>query len=164
MYGLTSNAYLISFDSDAPGTIRSHAAIIGITGGQTITGLDSRPLTGQLYAVGYNPANGESQLYTLNPATAVATAVNAAPAVLATGMTQVSFDFNPTVDRIRVTSANGNNYRLHPLTGAIVATDVSLTYAAGDPNTGATPAIAAGAYTNSYIGSSAAAFSITTLL
>lgn len=155
VYGLTSNAYLISFDSDAPGTIRSHAAISGITAGQTIAGLDSRPLTGQLYAMGYNATTGESQLYTINPATAAATVVNPTPVVLATGMTQVSFDFNPTVDRIRVTSANGNNYRLHPLTGAIAATDIALAYAVGDVHAGATPAIAAGAYTNSYIGSTA---------
>lgn len=155
VYGLTSNAYLVSFDSDAPANIRSHSAISGVTAGQTLVGLDSRPATGQLYAMGYNATTGESQLYTINPATAAATVVNASPVLLATGMTQVSFDFNPTVDRIRVTAANGNNYRLHPVTGAIAATDVNLTYAAADVNTGATPAIGAGAYTNSYIGATA---------
>lgn len=155
VYGLTSNAYLVSFDSDAPGTIRSHAAISGITAGQALVGLDSRPLTGQLYAMGYNATTGESQLYTINPVTAAATAINTTPVVLATGLTQISFDFNPTVDRIRVTAANGNNYRLHPLTGAIAATDVALAYAVGDIHAGATPAIAAGAYTNSYIGTTA---------
>ena len=155
VYGLTSNAYLMSFDSDNPATVRSHLAISGITAGQTIVGLDSRPATGQLYAMGYNATTGECQLYTINPTTAAATILNATPTILATGMTQVSFDFNPTVDRIRVTAANGNNYRLHPVTGAIAATDVSLAYAVGDLHTGAVPAIAAGAYTNSYIGSSA---------
>ncbi|PSK87985.1 DUF4394 domain-containing protein [Taibaiella chishuiensis] len=155
VYGLTSNAYLISFDSDAPGTIRSHAAITGITAGQALAGLDVRPLTGQLYAMGYNATTGESQLYTINPATAAATVINTTPVSLATGLTQISFDFNPTVDRIRVTAANGNNYRLHPLTGAIAATDLALAYAAGDIHAGATPAIAAGAYTNSYIGTTA---------
>ena len=65
----------------------------------------------------------------------------------------ISFDFNPTVDRIRVVGANKKNYRLHPVTGAIAATDMDLAYAVGDVNAAASAAIGACAYTNSYIGS-----------
>lgn len=154
IYALNSVGYLISFDSEMPSTVRSHKSIAGVTAGQTLVGLDFRPATGQLYALGYNATSGETQLYTLNTMTATATVV--APAVtLATGMMHVSFDFNPTVDRIRVTSSNGNNYRLHPTTGAIAATDGNLAFAAGDMNAGNTPMIVAGAYTNSYIGTTA---------
>lgn len=151
VYGLTANNYLISFDSGMPGTVRSHVPVSGLTAGHVLVGIDSRPANGQLYGMGYNSTNGEAQLYTINPMTGVATSV-AAAVTLASGMTQVSFDFNPTVDRIRVTSMEEHNYRLHPVTGAIVATDGTLNYLGSDANNGANPGIAAGAYTNSYIG------------
>lgn len=150
LYGLTSNGYLISFDSEMPSTVRTHRSISGITAGQTLVGLDSRPNTGQYYGLGYNSSTGDAQLYTLDVVNGIATSV-AAPVVLATGMSNVSFDFNPTVDRIRVTSSQDHNYRLHPVTGAIVATDGSLAYNVTDVNNGQNPNIGAGAYTNSYI-------------
>jgi hypothetical protein len=153
IYGLTSNGYLISFDSDNPGIIRSHSSISGVTAGQILVGLDERPATGKLYALGYNSTTGASQVYKINPKKAVATAVNSTPAILPTGLTQVSVDFNPTVDRIRVTSSNGANLRLHPDTGALLFTDGNLAYIAGDPNAAATPMIGAVAYTNSFAGS-----------
>jgi hypothetical protein len=153
IYGLTSNGYLISFDSNNPGIIRSHSSISGVTAGQVLVGLDERPATGKLYALGYNSATGASQVYKINPKKAVATAVNSTPAMLPTGLTQVSVDFNPTVDRIRVTSSNGANLRLHPDTGALLFTDGNLAYIAGDPNAAATPMIGAVAYTNSFAGS-----------
>lgn len=153
IYGLTTNNYLISFDSDLPATVRTHMSITGVDPNQTLVGLDSRPSTGELYALGYNSTTGAAQLYTIDPDSAVATPVTSNTAALAVGMTGISFDFNPTVDRIRVTSSGGKNYRLHPVTGAIAATDTDLDYAVGDPNESATPMIGTSAYINSYIGS-----------
>ncbi|MBI1225068.1 MAG: DUF4394 domain-containing protein [Bacteroidetes bacterium] len=152
IYATTANNSLISFDSDAPGIIRSIVPVTGVTTGQAIEGIDFRPNTGELYAIGYNQMSGEARLYTVNLTSGVATAVGAAPVTLASAMGEISFDFNPTVDRIRVMGSNGINYRLHPVTGAIVATDGTLAYAAGDINAAAAPFIAASAYTNSYIG------------
>jgi hypothetical protein len=152
VYGLTSNGYLVSFDSENTAVIRSHQSISGLAMGQVIAGLDCRPATGELYALGYNSTTGEAQLYTLNPSTGAATSVGTM-ATLAMGMTHISFDFNPTVDRIRVTSAEDHNYRLHPVTGAIAATDGTLAYNGTDVNSAANPMIVAGAYTNSYIAS-----------
>jgi hypothetical protein len=37
-----------------------------------------------------------------------------------------SLDFNPTVDRIRLVTASGQNLRLHPELGTVVATDGSI--------------------------------------
>ena len=37
------------------------------------------------------------------------------------------FDFNPTVDRIRVVSSGRDNFRLHPDTGAVAGVDTALT-------------------------------------
>lgn len=61
--------------------------------------------------------------------------------------TEFGFDFNPTVDRIRVTSNTGQNLRLNPDTGAVAATDLALNYADGS-----TPNVIASAYTNSFAG------------
>ncbi|AEE50376.1 DUF4394 domain-containing protein [Haliscomenobacter hydrossis] len=152
VYGLTTNGNLITFDSDQPAVVRSSVAVTGVAAGQVVAGLDSRPATGELYAIGYNSTSGEARLYTIIPSTGVATAIGAAPVMLGVGLGKISFDFNPTVDRIRVTSSSNANFRLHPTTGAIAFTDGNLAFAAGDANAGKNPSLGAGAYTNSYIG------------
>jgi hypothetical protein len=59
----------------------------------------------------------------------------------------VGFDFNPAADRIRVVTADGRNWRLHPDTGALVAADGALRYADGDVAAGRAPALAGAGYT-----------------
>lgn len=154
-YALTSNNNLISFDTDLPGTVRRIVGITGLGMGQTLVGTDFRPATGELFGLGYNAANGEARLYTLDVNTGAATAIGLAPITLRANMGKVSMDFNPTVDRIRVTGSDNSNYRLHPVTGALAATDMDLAYAASDKNAGAAPSIGAGAYTNSFNGTTA---------
>ncbi|MBP6396531.1 MAG: DUF4394 domain-containing protein [Saprospiraceae bacterium] len=152
-FAINSANSLLSFDTQNPALVRSQLGISGLSAGQSLVGMDFRPATGELYALGYNATNGESQLYTINTTTGAATAVNAGPIVLSLGNgSQVGFDFNPTVDRIRVIAANNANYRLHPVTGAIAATDGSLNFAAADVNSGKNPSIGSGAYTNSFKG------------
>lgn len=155
VYGLSTNGNLITFDSDAPSVVRSQVAITGVAAGQALSGIDVRPATGELYAMGYNSTSGETRLYTINPLTGSATAIGMAAVNLGANLGKISFDFNPTVDRIRVTGSNNANFRLHPVTGAIAATDGALTFAAGDVNAGKNPSIGTGAYTNSYIGATA---------
>ena len=58
--------------------------------------------------------------------------------------TTFGFDFNPTVDRIRVVSDTGQNLRLNPDTGAVAVTDAVL-------NPG-TPHVVGSAYTNNFAG------------
>lgn len=152
-FAINSANSLLSFDTQNPALVRSQLGISGLSTGQSLVGTDFRPATGELYALGYNATNGESQLYTINTTTGAATAVNAGPIVLSLGNgSQVGFDFNPTVDRIRVIAANNANYRLHPVTGAIAATDGSLNFATADVNSGKNPSIGSGAYTNSFKG------------
>ncbi|WP_167856708.1 DUF4394 domain-containing protein [Hymenobacter aquaticus] len=155
LYAVTPTGNLISFNSGRPDFLLSSTAITGLSAGQTLVGTDFRPNTGQLFGLGYNPANGESRLYIINRATAVATAVGAGPTTLDLGSTleavnAVGFDFNPTVDRIRVTGLNTRNYRLNPNNGAVAATDGNLNFVSGATGT---PTIGAVAYTNSYPGS-----------
>ncbi|MES2587965.1 MAG: DUF4394 domain-containing protein [Bacteroidota bacterium] len=154
VYALTSNSYLISFDSNMPSTVREHKSLSGLTAGQALVGLDSRPLNGVLYSLGYNTTSGETQLYTLNPMNGSLSIVGSS-FILGTGLTHFSFDFNPTVDRIRVTTMQGNNLRLNPNSGALAFTDGNLTYNVVDVNAAEMSSVIAGAYTNSYIGGTA---------
>ena len=153
LYALSSGGSLLSFDAAQPGIIRTLVAVTGIAAGQVLSGLDFRPATGEIYSLGYNATTGEARLYTINLTTGVVTAIGAAPVTLATNMGKIGFDFNPTVDRIRITGSNNSNFRLHPVTGAIAATDTNLAFAAGDVNAGANPSVGTVAYTNSFAGS-----------
>ncbi|MBJ6108116.1 DUF4394 domain-containing protein [Hymenobacter sp. BT523] len=138
--------------------------IAGVQGAQKLVGIDSRPLTGQLYALGYDatvafdPTNAvkNTQLYTVNVSTGVVTPVGSGVSLDLGQPTNplfvfnISFDFNPVADQIRVLSSNRNNYRISPVDGSLVATDTPLAYVGGTP---ATPGVVTAAYTNSTIGS-----------
>ncbi len=165
-YGLltasATDQRLVTFEVTAPGTFTAATPITGLGPGQTLVGLDSRPNTGEVFALGYNQATTQAQLYTVNMGSGALTTVGSALTLnLGTNaaspgdVRRVGFDFNPTVDRIRVTGANNSNFRLNPTTGALAATDTNLTYAAADANAAQTPGIGAVAYTNSYIGATA---------
>ncbi|MBF9236584.1 DUF4394 domain-containing protein [Hymenobacter sp. BT683] len=128
--------------------------ITGVTTGQLLVGIDYRPSTGQMYALGYNASDptgtANAQLYTLEPISGVATPVGSAIALNLGGTAErIGFDFNPVADRIRVVSSNDNNYRLNPITGAVVQQDGSLNYPTGDVNAGKDPRVGSVAYTNS---------------
>ena len=147
---------LVTFDAGTPGTFTSTVLLSGYTAGQAIVGIDSRPNTGQVFALGYNPTGTVVQLYVINLTTGVLTPVGAALTQnLGASTSRIGFDFNPTVDRIRVTAANGTDLRLNPNNGGLAATDGTLAYATTDANTGQTPGVGSSAYTNSYIGSTA---------
>ncbi|GAB3477735.1 DUF4394 domain-containing protein [Polaromonas eurypsychrophila] len=146
---VTASNKLIKFNAGQPGRILSTASISGLQAGETLLGIDYRVSKDQLYALG-----SSGRLYTINEDTAVATVVGMPFAVKLEG-TQFGFDFNPTVDRIRVVSNTGQNLRLHPDTGAVVdsnmtlegvQTDGKLAYAAGDANFGKSPITVGAAY------------------
>ena len=82
--------------------------------------------------------------------TGALTAVGTALTTLNLGTTtaRISFDFNLTVDPIRVVGANRNN----PITGALAAIDSVVAYTTGT----ATPTIGTVAYTNRFAAASAA--------
>jgi hypothetical protein len=126
------------FNLNTPGT-PVNKAITGLQPAENILGIDMRPATGQLFALG-----SSSRIYTINMATGAATAVGAGPFTPALVGTSFGFDFNPTVDRIRVVSNLGQNLRLNPNDGTAAATDVAM-------NPG-TPMVSAVAYTNNFPG------------
>lgn len=154
IYGLTTDGKLASFSAATPATIASNVAITGLNAGQTLIGLDVRPATGELFGLGYNATTDSVSVYVINPMTAVATAKG--PSIKLTGLgAAVGFDFNPTVDRIRLISKNKGSYRLNPNNGALAATDSTIRYAATDVNAGKIAGATACVYTNSYIASTA---------
>ena len=114
-------------------------AITGLQSGENILGLDMRPVNGQLYALG-----SSSRLYTLNASSGAAAVVGTAAFAPALSGESFGFDFNPTVDRIRIVSNTGQNLRAHPETGVIAAVDGAI-------NPG-TPLISSAAYTNNFAG------------
>ncbi|RFS15012.1 DUF4394 domain-containing protein [Emticicia sp. C21] len=137
-YGIDESNNLLIFNVTKAGTPVSKA-ITGLQNGETILGIDMRPATGQLYALG-----SSSRLYVINTASGAAAAIGTAPFATLLSGTSFGFDFNPTVDRIRCISNTGQNLRLHPETGVIAATDGIL-------NPG-TPSVTASAYTNNFAG------------
>lgn len=116
--------------------------ITGLNAGETILGIDFRPINGQLYGLA-STAIGAARLVTLNLSTGAVTGVGTGFLINA-GTTAIGFDFNPTVDRIRLVTNQGQNLRLNPIDGTIAATDANL-------NPG-TPIITGAAYTNNFAG------------
>lgn len=138
-YGVTNSNQLLQYNANNPGNVLSTIAITGLQSGETLLGIDFRPATGQLYGVG-----STSRIYIINHLTGKATAIGTAPFSPAISGTLVGFDFNPTVDRIRLVTSSGQNLRLNPETGTVAATD-------GNINPG-TAAITAAAYSNNFAG------------
>ena len=146
---VTASNKLLKFNAGRPDRILTKLGITGLQVGETLLGIDYRVAKDQLYGLG-----SSGRLYIINEDTAVASAVGVPFAVKLEG-TQFGFDFNPTVDRIRVVSNTGQNLRLHPDTGAVVdsnpalegvQTDGKLMYAAGDVNFGKSPMTVGAAY------------------
>ena len=141
-FAVDSRSILLSFDTNVPGFVTSVNLIRGLLPGEGILGIDFRPANKKLYGLG-----SSNRLYVIDTETGAATAVGAAPFTPALEGTEFGFDFNPTVDRIRVVSNRGQNLRLHPDTGAVAAVDMRLNYADGT-----VPNVVAAAYTNSVAG------------
>ncbi len=122
-YATDTGGNLLRFDSRSPRDVRSKA-ITGLPSGVALNGIDFRPATGDLYALG-----SDKVVYRVNVKTAIAVAegpaFETAPAALNSGNN--GFDFNPTVDKIRVTSDVGDNIRLNPDEGNLLSKDTSLT-------------------------------------
>lgn len=148
---VTTSNQLVRFNAGQPQKLLSSRPLTGLLPGDTLLGIDYRVAKGQLFGLG---ASG--QLYRIDTRTAAASPVGTPNALPKDGVTDWGFDFNPTVDRIRVVNDAGYNLRLHPDTGAIVdgnpnepgvQLDGRLAYDAADVNAGKTPGVVAAGYT-----------------
>lgn len=146
-YGLTTDNRLIKFDAMSPTVLTQNIQITGLKQqNELLLGIDFRPKTNELYGIG-----SSNRLYKIDTMTGMASAVGD-PFSPALDGVEFGFDFNPTVDRIRLTSSTGQNLRLHPDTGAVVGVDTMLSYAAGDMNAGKMPKVVGSAYINNFHG------------
>lgn len=136
-YAIDASNMLQIFNPNKPEPFSK--AITGLQSGEGILGIDFRPLNGQLYALG-----SSSRIYTINLGTGAATQVGSG--ILTTPLvgSEFGFDFNPTVDRIRVVSDMGQNLRLNPLDGSVSGIDGAI-------NPG-TPMLSSAAYTDNFAG------------
>jgi hypothetical protein len=134
-YATTDQNLLLQFNERRPDRIKDIQVIRGLDDGVTLRGIDFRPATGDLYGVG-----SDNIVYRVNPQTGIA--VGEGPA-FTPGLNGRSFgfDFNPTVDKIRVTSDAQQNLRLNPDDGNVLLVDKNL-------NPGM-PQVVGSAYTNS---------------
>lgn len=122
-WGVTNDNRLVSFDTSTPGSIGFNGPITGLAAGERVVGIDARPASSSAALVIMTDAN---RLYSLSfggAATVIGTGFSPA---LSSGA--LGFDFNPTVDRLRVVHSNGDNRRLNPVTGGAVQADTVLTY------------------------------------
>ena len=151
-YALGGGTMLDKFSTTSPEKVLNSATITGLQNGEKILAIDFRPATGQLYGVG-----STSRIYVIDPKTGTERAVsgqspNPTPAVPASFTPALSgnivgFDFNPTVDRIRIVTSTGQNLRLNPETGTVVPMGVD-----GSINGKAGAMISAVAYDNNVAG------------
>ena len=157
LIGINRSGQLLRFNSATPGTATS-VAITGLVTSETLVGIDFRPATGQLFGLGVNSTNGSSSLYIIDPQTGAATTVGtvtdaAGSPVSLAGSTQFGIDFNPTVDRIRIVTNTGLNFRVNPNNGAFVDGDTATAGTQPDGRiNGSTTTVDATAYTNSFGG------------
>lgn len=151
LVGVTESNRLVRFNGGQPQRVSVVGAITGLQAGESVVGIDYRVSRGVLFALG-----SSGRLYTVDAKTARATAVGSGPLAIALAGAHFGFDFNPAVDRIRIVSDTGQNFRGHPDTGAAVDSDPNaagvqgdgkLAYAAGDANAGKAPRVVAAGYT-----------------
>jgi hypothetical protein len=135
--GLTDDQELVCFSEFLPTFSVALGTVSGLDGDTRLLGLDYRPATGALYALG-----DQGGIYTIDPRTAEA-AVQARLNVKLSG-TSFGVDFNPTVDLLRIVSDAGQNLAANVVTGAATVNAALST----PPAVGTTLGVTAAAYTN----------------
>jgi len=150
-WGITDAGTVLTFSATLPGAVGSEMALTGIPDGDWLVGIDQRPATGQLIGL-----SAWGTVYWIDPATGETWPIGDGidPTIESE---LIGFDFNPTVDRIRVDVSTTQNLRLNPETGMVGTNpdtgqptiDGSLAYADADASFGETPKVVGAGYTNS---------------
>lgn len=138
-----SDDHLLSFRAGTPSVIDDDVALVGLGATEELLGMDFFPANRSLYGVAREGST--FRVVRINTKSGVVRSVGTdlptPPEDLAFGL-----DFNPTVDRIRVSGEAGSHFRLNPFSGAVSGTDTDHSYAPGDPSAGLDPQIAHVAY------------------
>lgn len=151
LVALAETNRLVSFQPGSPQKQCTSVAITGLQASENVLGIDLRPATGALVALG-----SSGRVYTLNADTGAATQLSllaadaadvTAPFAALAGA-QFGVDVNPVPDRLRVVSDTGQNLRINMDTGA-TTTDTDLNPAGS--------AVTSAAYTNAFAGAGSTA-------
>lgn len=142
-FALDGAGLISTFNTTTPGSLTALPAVTGLSGAQQLVAIDSRPSTGELFALAQD--GGNFQIYRVNETTAVASAVGGTFALTGTA---TGFDFNPTVDRIRLVTDAGENRRIAPTVGGGGTTDTNISPGTVD--------VVGAAYTNNVAGAAPA--------
>jgi Domain of unknown function (DUF4394)/Calx-beta domain len=125
---------LVTFDTDAPGTVTSSRAISGLEPDEKIQAIDfrDRPAPGApaaaqaLYGLAVKPGATDSvRLYRIDLGTAAATPVGPPIAGL-TASTGWDVDFDAATDRLRLVADSDLNISIDPDTGTVASVDGSI--------------------------------------
>ncbi len=118
LIGLSPNNELVNFTSGPPAQDLGVVPISGLRDLEVVQAIDTRPATKELFAV-----TNQNFIYIINPETGVATPVSNSPLAPQVNGVMVGFDFDPAADVIRLITDSGQNLRISPETGAVIAID-----------------------------------------
>ncbi len=145
-YGLTDAGSLVRFNASDTSRARRIGTVTGLAAGEKLLGIDIRPVAGDIYGL-----SDRANLYIIDRQSARATRKSSLITSSGTPVTlegrSFGIDFNPTSDRLRVTSDARQNLRIDVDSG-VTSVDQALAYRTGDRNAGARPRAVGVAYTN----------------
>lgn len=118
--------------------------------GGKVAGIDVRPADGMLYGV-----STDGNVVTIDPKSGQTTMKSKLSDTVKAGVV-VTVDFNPVADRLRVMGSDGASHRINVDDGKVTV-DGSHKFKDGDANAGKAPKVIAGAYSNSFKGTTATA-------
>ena len=118
LIGLSPNNELVNFTSGPPAQDLGVVPITGLRDLEVVLAIDTRPATKELFAV-----TNQNFIYIIDPETGVATPVSNIPLAPAVNGVMMGFDFDPAADVIRLIADSGQNLRISPETGAVIAID-----------------------------------------
>lgn len=152
VFGIRSDAELVRFSPDAPGTVTSVGTITGLGAGESVVGLDFRPADGDLFAV-----TSAGNLLIVDPATAIATPIQPISGD-GTALTSARFgvDFNPAANALRIVGDDGLNLRV-PTAALVSPAPSPAVNTLVDGRMGYLQGVTAAAYTNPNPGSTGTA-------
>jgi hypothetical protein len=146
LVGLVEGKTLVMIDPAS----KKVTSTVYIKGTPALLGIDVRPADGMLYGV-----STDGNVVTIDPKSGQATVKSKLSETLKPGVI-ATVDFNPVADRMRVMGSDGTSHRVNVDDGKVTV-DGSHKFKDGDVNAGKTPKVIAGAYSNSFKGTTATA-------
>jgi Domain of unknown function (DUF4394)/FG-GAP-like repeat len=127
VYAVAPPFFLLRFDTATPGTIEHVVVVKGLQPGERLEAIDFRPRTGQLFGLGVTDGTFDFlRTYVIDPRSGQATLVSGSATIDVLNAGSYAFDFNPTVDRIRVANDADENLRINPNNGTLAGDDTNL--------------------------------------